>query len=53
MDYEQLLQKYMTHVVSCEGITFVGLIDKDSPAFTSEELEVLQRMTDKAREVLE
>jgi hypothetical protein len=49
MDYKQLLKKYMTHVDSEEGVTFVGSIN-NSPysdvVFTDKEKVILQDMND-------
>lgn len=47
MEYEELLKKYMAHVIDCEGTTFVNRLNSGCGAdvdFTEEEVQELERI---------
>lgn len=47
MDYRELLRKYIEHVESCEGTTFLSEYYRGAPSdveFTEEEWADLQRL---------
>ncbi len=49
MKYKKLLEKYMRHVVMCEGTAFVTDTwdDNDPQGYTEEEQEVLLKLKNK------
>ena len=47
MDYEKLLEKYIRHVQSEEGVTFLSRIARSEIDFTKEEIETLNNLRDK------
>lgn len=51
MDYQQLLIKYMAHVLEREGIDYLEQTNthRDSVAFTDAELAELERISQEAR----
>lgn len=48
MNYELLLKKYMAHILDCEGMTYISLINSAgcNQSFSHEELAVLDRLED-------
>ena len=49
INYQELLIKYIKHVVECEGVSFIPFNLEDHvryvcPSFTQEEIEELQRL---------
>lgn len=42
--YEELLKKYMRHVVELEGLTFLREVERQDAIFTPEEWAALQAM---------
>lgn len=49
MDYEELLKKYIQHVIDCEGTDFIYLANtgaRCSVDFTQEEIEVLEKLSE-------
>lgn len=52
MKYEELLKKYMRHVMDCEGISFVDHIGShySDVQFTDEEKVALERAEDEVRQ---
>lgn len=49
MDYEELLKKYMQHVLDCEGTDFVWQLNSGGPCdveFTAEEVEILEKLSE-------
>ena len=53
MDYEQLLKKYIAHVLDCEGTDFLFCVNSGGACdqeFTQEEIEALEKMSEDACE---
>ena len=47
MDYRALLKKYIDHVGSCEGVTFISWIDKEGGGtFSAEEAAELHKLSE-------
>lgn len=44
MNYEELLKKYMAHVIDVEGVTSVYLCGYESVEFTQEEISCLKEI---------
>lgn len=53
MDFEELLKKYMKHVVDCEGTDFLFCTNSGGACeveFSLEELEALEKLSDGLQE---
>lgn len=49
MDYEDLLRRYIAHVVAEEGADFLGSRDRPGPKFTLDEWHKLHELADRPR----
>lgn len=49
INYETLIKKYLKHVVTCEGISFMSYTDHETiKEFTNEERELLNALAKEA-----
>ncbi len=46
IDYEDLLRRFMEHVVECEGLYFLDHLNRTGVKFTDEEVKLLRKLVE-------